>query len=143
MRANSLSARSYDACAVCTSGTALTSNVPPSAQAESRLDLRGVGLGLGHLRLGLRGDRRTSAVPSATGVPRSTGVAMTRPAISAATSACSSAIRLPVARMKRAIGCSTAATGETATALGASGASLDLPAAASQPVVATAAVSVS
>ena len=54
-----------------------------------------------------------SSAPVATGVPRSTGVATTRPAISAATSACSSAVRLPVARMNRAIGCSMAATGST------------------------------
>jgi len=54
-------------------------------------------------------------------VPRSTGAEITRPAVSAATSACSSAISVPVARMKRAIGCSTAATAETATVGGVAG----------------------
>jgi len=50
-----------------------------------------------------------------TALPRSIGVATTRPAVSAATDACSSATRVPVARMWRVIGCETAATGATAT----------------------------
>jgi hypothetical protein len=45
------------------------------------------------------GDRRMSSVPMVTAVPRSIGVDTTRPAVSAATSACSSATSVPVARM--------------------------------------------
>ena len=56
-------------------------------------------------------------------------------AVSAATSACSSAISVPVARMKRAIGCSVAATADTSTGAGA-GWSLVLPSAELQAVAA-------
>src|SRR5436190_3588532 len=48
-----------------------------------------------------------SSAPSLTRVPRSTGVATTRPATSAETSACSSAVSVPVAETKREIGFST------------------------------------
>ena len=91
-----------------------TSNAAPPVDAEPRLDLRGVGFGFLELRVGLgRREADRARRPATTGVPRSIGVATTRPAVSAATSACSSAVSVPVARMKRAIGCSTAATGAT------------------------------
>ena len=61
------------------------------------------------LRLHLgRGDAARASAPARTCIPRSTGVATTRPAISAATSASSCAMSVPLARMKRVIGCSTA-----------------------------------
>src|SRR5262245_34331801 len=52
---------------------------------------------------------RMSSAPSPTSVPRSTGVATTRPATSAETSACSSAVSVPVAATNREIGFSTTA----------------------------------
>jgi len=48
-------------------------------------------------------ETRIRTVPAVTRVPRSTGVPMTRPAVSAATSACSSAASDPVTRRKRSI----------------------------------------
>src|SRR5207244_2232677 len=72
------------------------------------------------------GDIRTSSAPCVTGVPRSIGAETTRPAVSAATSACSSAISVPVPRMKPAIGCSVAATAATSTTTGALGRSFPL-----------------
>ena len=60
---------------------------------------------------------RTSSLPSLTRLPRSTGVATTRPAISAATSACSSAVSVPVTATNRVIGRSTAAAVATAIAV--------------------------
>ena len=104
-------------CAFATSGTLLTSKPAVAGWAEPRLDLRGVGLGL--LHAALRSRRPTagsSSAPWLTGVPRSTGVETTRPPVSAATSACSSAVSVPVTRMKRAIGCSVTAAGDTDTA---------------------------
>jgi len=70
--------------------------------------------------------RRINSAPSVTGVPRSTGAETTRPAVSAATSACSSAINVPVARMNRAIGRSTAAAAATEMRGGAAACSLVL-----------------
>ena len=96
-----------------------------AADAEPRLDLSGVRLGLLQLRVGFcRRDPNRARPPATTGAPRSIWRATTRPAVSAATSACSSAISVPVARMNRAIGCSLAATGETATTGGDAGCSL-------------------
>ena len=50
-----------------------------------------------------------SGAPSLTSVPRSTGVATMRPATSAETSACSSAVSVPVAGTNREIGFSMTA----------------------------------
>ena len=83
-----------------------------------------------------------SSAPCDTGAPRSMFAATTRPAVSAATSACSSAISDPVARMKRAIGRSMAATADTDTTGGDAFCSLALASPALQaPMTSAAAAS--
>ena len=115
MRANSDWARSYDALAVCTSGTLLMSSGAPGVSPRRASICAALASASFSCAPASVGEMRMSSAPCATGVPRSTGAAITRPGVSAATSACSSAISVPVARMKRAMGCSTASTGDTDT----------------------------
>src|SRR2546430_7523300 len=124
MRANSACASSAPASAFCTSGTAFTSNAAPEvrrSRASSCAAFASASFSCASVSVD---SSRTSSAPCATGVPRSTGAPTTRPVVSAATSACSSAISVPVARMKRATGCSTAATGAASTVVGVAGRSL-------------------
>ena len=121
MRANSFWVSSAVAFAFCTSGTAFTSKLPPDvmpSRASSCAAFASASLSCASVSVG---EIRTSSAPCVTGVPRSIGAETTRPAVSAATSACSSAISVPVARMKRAIGRSVAATAATCTTAGAFG----------------------
>src|SRR5262245_40829558 len=65
---------------------------------------------------------RTSSDPWLTLEPRSTGVAITRPAVSALTSACSSAVSEPVTRRNRSIARLSTVAVSTTTGAGASAA---------------------
>ena len=98
IRLNSASARSSVALAFITSGTFVRSNGWP----ETSPSLASIWAALASASCSWadvsEGEMRTSSVPWVTRVPRSTGVSITRPAVSALTSACASALSEPVTR---------------------------------------------
>ena len=104
MRPNSASARSSDAFALITSGTRFESNGSPGARprrASIWPALASASTSWAEVSVS---ETRTRSSPCATRVPRSTGVAITRPVASALTSACSSATSEPVTRRNRSMG---------------------------------------
>ena len=103
MRENSPSANSSDALAFMTSGTALGSNAAPSRSPSRASICEALASASWSCAEASAGETRIRTVPSLTRVPRSTGVAMTRPPNSALTSASSSARSEPVTLMKRSI----------------------------------------
>ena len=94
-----------------------------AGHGQPRLDLRDVRLRLAGLRFHFGGGDLDERVVGTHQAARSTGVATMRPAISAATSASSCGVSVPLTRMNRINGSSTAAAADTviATASGERG----------------------
>src|SRR5215471_18382885 len=121
MRAKSASAQSSEAFAFRTSGTCAGSNPCPAVRPSRASSCAALACASRSDASASVADRRTSTAPAATFVPRSTGVPTTRPPISAATSACSSAESEPVTRRKRSMGCDLTVAACTATGAGSFG----------------------
>src|SRR4051812_10845864 len=122
MRLKSASAKSSDAFALSTSGTRPASKPWLAARPRRASSCAAFASASRSDASASVADSRTSTVPADTRVPRSTGVPITRPAVSAATSAFSSGEIEPVTRRYRSIDWVCAWVTFTATAAGSGGA---------------------
>ena len=103
-RSKSVRASCRAARALATSGTRSTSNVAPPARPSRASICAALAWASRAWASTSAAAMRTRSPLAVTRLPRSTGVATTRPAISAATSAWSWAASVPLTRMNRAIG---------------------------------------